>query len=427
MQDELSRRRFLSGAAMSLLGVSGLPLLESLAAAQQAPGGPVPLRPATAKNVIYLFMSGGMTHLDTFDLKPGAATQGPTEAMKTNADGVQISSHLPNLARHMDKIAVVNSLNSTQGAHAQGQYFMHTSYTLRGTIKHPTMGAWLNLMGGRQNPNLPGHVQIGGGSNGASAGFLESRFAPLPIGDPAGGLQDSTRPTGVTPETFARRLERAQAMNREFAGEHDQKEVRAYSDMYDEAVRLMSSKDLEAFDLRKEPDALRQAYGTSSFGQGCLLARRLIENKVRFVEVEHGGWDTHNENFESMEEKLPVIDQALSALLSDLDSRGLLEETLVVLTTEFGRTPKIVTERMGRNHYPKAFSGLLAGGGVHGGQKYGKTDATGEEVVENKVSVPDFNATIAYALGLPLDHIVHSPSGRPFTVADKGKPITALF
>jgi hypothetical protein len=427
MMDDLSRRRFLSGAAMSLLGVGGLPLLDSLAFAQEKQDGPAPLRPATAKNVIYLFMSGGMTHLDTFDLKPGAATQGPTEALKTNADGVQISSHLPNLARHMDKIAVINSLNSTQGAHAQGQYFMHTSYTLRGTIKHPTMGAWLNLMGGRQNPNLPGHVAIGGGSNGASAGFLESRYAPLPIGDPAGGLQDSTRASGVSAEVFDRRLERAKAMNKEFAAAHDQKEVRAYSDMYDEAVRLMSSKDLEAFDLRKEPDSLRQAYGTSSFGQGCLLARRLIENKVRFVEVEQGGWDTHNENFESMEEKLPVIDQAIAALLSDLDSRGLLDETLVVLTTEFGRTPKIVTERMGRNHYPKAFSGLMAGGGVRGGQKYGKTDATGEEVIENKVSVPDFNATIAYALGLPLDHIVHSPSGRPFTVADKGKPITAIF
>jgi len=427
MMDDLSRRRFLSGAAMSLLGVGGLPLLDSLAFAQEKQGGPAPLRPATAKNVIYLFMSGGMTHLDTFDLKPGAATQGPTEALKTNVDGVQISSHLPNLARHMDKIAVINSLNSTQGAHAQGQYFMHTSYTLRGTIKHPTMGAWLNLMGGRQNPNLPGHVAIGGGSNGASAGFLESRFAPLPIGDTAGGLQDSMRASGVSAEVFDRRLERAKAMNQEFAAAHDQKEVRAYSDMYDEAVRLMSSKDLEAFDLRKEPDSMRQAYGTSSFGQGCLLARRLIENKVRFVEVEHGGWDTHNENFEAMEDKLPVIDQALSALLSDLDSRGLLDETLVVLTTEFGRTPKIVTERMGRNHYPKAFSGLMAGGGVRGGQKYGKTDATGEEVIENKVSVPDFNATIAYALGLPLDHIVHSPSGRPFTVADKGKPVTAIF
>jgi uncharacterized protein (DUF1501 family) len=429
MKDDLSRRGFLSNAAFSLLGVGGLPFLEGLALAQEAqkPDGPAVLRPATAKNVIYLYMTGGMTHLDTFDLKPGAATQGPTQGIKTSADGVQISSHLPNLARHMDKVAVINSLNSTQGAHAQGQYYMHTSYTLRGTIKHPTMGAWLNLMAGRQNPNLPGHVSVGAGSNHASAGFLESKYAPLPISDPAAGLQDSRRAAGVTPEIFDRRLERAQAMNQAFATAHDQKDVRAYSDMYDEAVRLMNSKDLEAFDLRKEPDAVRQAYGTSSFGQGCLLARRLIENKVRFVEVEHGGWDTHNENFEAMEEKLPVVDQALSALLSDLDSRGLLEETMVVLTTEFGRTPKIVTERSGRNHYPKAFSALMAGGGIKGGLKYGKTDATGEEVIEGKMSVPDFNATIAYGLGLPLDHIVHSPSGRPFTVADKGKPVTDLF
>jgi len=427
MKDDVSRRGFLSNAAFSLLGVGGLPFLEGLAFAQEKADGPAPLRPATAKNVIYLYMTGGMTHLDTFDLKPGAPTQGPTEGIKTSADGVQISKHLPNLAKHMDKVAVINSLNSTQGAHAQGQYYMHTSYTLRGTIKHPTMGAWLNLMAGRQNPNLPGHVSIGAGSNHASAGFLESKFAPLPIGDPAAGLQDSHRANAVTAEMFDRRLERAQAMNREFAAAHDQKDVRAYSDMYDEAVRLMNSKDLEAFDLRKEPDQIRQAYGTSSFGQGCLLARRLIENKVRFVEVEHGGWDTHNENFEAMEEKLPVVDQALSALLSDLDSRGLLEETMVVLTTEFGRTPKIVTERSGRNHYPKAFSALMAGGGIKGGLKYGKTDATGEEVIEGKMSVPDFNATIAYGLGLPLDHIVHSPSGRPFTVADKGKPVTELF
>jgi len=425
MIDDLSRRGFLSTAAYSLLGVGGLPLLEGLALAQEKGAGPAPLRPATAKNVIYLYMSGGMTHLDTFDLKPGAPTQGPTEAIGTSADGVQISKHLPNLAKQMDKVAVINSLSSTQGAHAQGQYFMHTSYTLRGTIKHPTLGAWLNLMGGRQNPNLPGHVAIGGGH--ASAGFLESKFAPLPIGDPAAGLQDSRRPGAVTAEMFDRRLERARAMNQQFAAAHDQKDVRAYTDMYDEAVRLMTSKDLEAFDLRKESDATRAAYGTSSFGQGCLLARRLIENKVRFVEVEQGGWDTHNENFDAMEEKLPVIDQALSALLSDLDSRGLLEETMVVLTTEFGRTPKIVTERSGRNHYPKAFSALMAGGGIQGGRKYGKTDATGEEVVEGKMSVPDFNATIAYGLGLPLDHIVHSPSGRPFTVADKGKPVTDLF
>ena len=158
-----------------------------------------------------------------------------------------------------------------------------------------------------------------------------------------------------------------------------------------------------------------------------MLARRLVEHKVRFVEVVLGGWDTHNQNFEAMEDKCPPLDQALSALLADLQSRGLLEETLVVLATEFGRTPKIVTERKGRNHYPKAFTCLLAGGGIQGGRRYGKTCPDGVEIVEDKVSVPDFNATIAYALGLPLDEIVYSPTRRPFTLSDKGQPITALL
>lgn len=421
--DEVTRRQFVSRIALSALGVGALPAFEALAAQESG----IPLRPAVARNVIYLYMGGGMTHLDTFDLKPGAATQGPTQALKTTGDGVLVSGHMPNLARHMDKVAVINSMNSTQGAHAQGTYFMHTSYTLRGTIKHPSMGAWLNLMAGKANPMLPGHVTIGGGAYGPSSGFLESKYAPLPLGDPEAGLQDSRRSAGLTPEQFNRRLDRAEEMNRAFAEKHDQKDVRAYADIYDEAVRLMDSKDIQAFDLRKEPDAMRSAYGASAFGHGCLLARRLVEHGVRFVEVNYGGWDTHNQNFDAMSEKLPVLDQGLAALLGDLDSRGLLGETLVVLATEFGRTPEIVEERMGRNHYPKAFSCLLAGGGIKGGRTYGKTDPTGREVVENKVTVPDFNATIAYALGLPLEHRVISPSGRPFTVADKGKPVTALF
>ncbi len=197
--------------------------------------------------------------------------------------------------------------------------------------------------------------------------------------------------------------------------------------MYDEAIKLMSSKDLEAFDLQKESEAMRAAYGSDSFGRGCLLARRLVEHGVRFVEVTYGGWDTHNQNFDAMEEKCPTLDRAVAALLGDLEARGMLQDTLVVLTTEFGRTPQIVTERMGRNHYPKAFSAMLAGGGIKGGMKYGKTDAGGEEVIENKIEVPDFNATIAHALGLPIEHVVFSPSQRPFTVAHKGKPITELF
>jgi uncharacterized protein (DUF1501 family) len=167
-------------------------------------------------------------------------------------------------------------------------------------------------------------------------------------------------------------------------------------------------------------------YGDDTFGQGCLLARRLVEHGVRFVEVTLGGWDTHTDNFTRVPENCAKLDQALAALLGDLEARGLLQETLVVLTTEFGRTPKI-NQNEGRDHYPKAFSSLLAGGGVRGGLIYGKTDPGGHEVTENKMSVPDFNATIAYGLGLPLDTVLFSPSKRPFTIADKGQPVTQLF
>jgi uncharacterized protein (DUF1501 family) len=426
LDDELSRRRFLGRAAFAALGVGGLPILERAAAfAQDAKGG-FPLRPATAKRVIYLYMEGGMSHLDTFDPKPGAAEMGPMKAIDTNVDGVKLGEHFVKLARQMDKVAVINSMNSNQGAHAQGQYLMHTSYPLRGTIKHPSMGAWLNLMAGKLNPTLPGHVAVGGGNH-ATAGFLESRYAPLPLGDPEAGLQNSARPAHVTAETFDRRLGRVRELNREFAAQNDTRKVRAYGDMIEEAVKLMSSKDLAAFDLKQEPEAMRAAYGATPFGQGCLLARRLVEHDVRFVEVTYGGWDTHNQNFEELEEKCPVLDQALATLLEDLQARGLLKETLVVLATEFGRTPKVREERMGRDHYPKAFSCLLAGGGVKGGRKYGATDPTGQEVIEKELKVADFNATIAHALGLPLEHVVTSPSGRPFTVASKGRPATELF
>jgi uncharacterized protein (DUF1501 family) len=285
----------------------------------------------------------------------------------------------------------------------------------------------MSLMMGSRNATLPCHVAIGGGNNGASAGWMESKHGPLPIGNPAGGLQNSGRPSGVSQEAYDARLKRANEMNDAFAAKYDHKDVRGYSDMYDQAVRLMASKDLEAFNLNKEPAEQRDAYGKDAFGQGCLLARRLIEHKVRFVEVQLGGWDTHNQNFDAMEQRIPVLDRGIGTLIADLEQKGLLEETLVVLATEFGRTPDIKEEREGRDHYPKAFSGLLAGGGVKGGQKYGKTDAEGKEVADKPVTVPDFNATIAYALGMHTSHVVNSPAGRPFRVADKGTPITALF
>lgn len=424
--DNPTRRNFLSGAAKGLLGLSTAPLMTSIARAGAT--AEIPLQAATARNVIYMYMAGGMTHLDTFDVKPGAATQGPTKAIKTNADGVQIGQYFPMLAKQMDKVAIINSMNSNQGAHAQGRYYMHTGYQMRGTIRHPSLGAWLEKMRGRVNRTLPGHVVVGGGGQMATNGFFDASLTPLPIGDPTAGLLNSQRVEHVTEERFEHRIHKLEKMNEAFRDKHKSRSLKDYAKVYEEAVRLMDSKDLVAFDVTKESDDVRAAYGDNKFGQGALLARRLVERGVRFVEIVSGGWDTHSDNFERMNDLCPPVDRALSALLADLEARGMLDETLVVLTTEFGRTPDIITDRAnGRNHYPKAFSALMAGGGIKGGQKYGKTDAEGRNIIENPVSVQDFNATIAYSLGLPLEFQVYSPSGRPFKVAHDGKPVKALF
>lgn len=424
--DELTRRRFMENTAKTLLGVGALGLTTRGLAAN-GPGLNLAPRAGAAKHLIYLYMGGGMTHMDTFDPKPGHENGGPVKAIKTRVDGMQISEYLPGLAaNHADKMAVVRSLTSTAGAHDQGNYLMHTSYDARATIRHPGLGAWLLKFQGRLNPNLPGGVFIGGNSRiNGGGGFFEPEYEPLAINDPKAGLKNS-RLRGMNQEMFDHRLSLAKEIDAEFHQTYNVKQVRAYSQMYDDAVRIMSSRDLQAFDLNKEDAKVREAYGDDPFGQGCLLARRLVEHDVRAVEVSFGGWDTHNNNFITVPEKCAILDQAVSALLSDLERRGKLEDTVVVLTTEFGRTP-IINQNAGRDHYPKAFSSMVAGGGIRGGVVWGKTSAGGEEVVENPVQIPDFNATIAHALGLPLDHVLYSPSKRPFTVAHKGAPVMNLF
>ena len=425
--DELNRRRFVSLAAKSFLGVSILPWASHSSLSGAGLGLNRPLNHAPkAKNVIYLYMSGGMTHLDTFDPKTGAETSGPTRTIKTNADGVQLAENLPLLAKHGDKIAVVRGMTSTKGAHQQGNYFMHTSYAQRATIVHPSMGAWMTRLDGRFNPTLPGAVVVGGGSRHPLSGFLSTSHQPLAVGNPNEGLKNIERLWGMTEEKFEAGLDLSQKLDRSFTQKYNLEKINAYSDMYDDAVRLMKSKDLKAFDLNEESESIRDSYGSDNFGQGVLLARRLVERQVRFVEVQLGGWDTHQNNFSRVPERCSILDQALSALLDDLSKRGLLEETLVVLATEFGRTPNINVND-GRDHYPKAFSCMLAGGGIRGGQVWGATDEEGREVIENKVEIPDFNATIAYTLGLPLDEMIYSPTRRPFTLSDKGQPLTQLI
>jgi hypothetical protein len=425
--DEPSRRDFLSRAAAACLGVGAMPWLEHASLAARSEGV---LCRGSARRVIYLFMSGGMSHLDTFDPKaPGSAVMGPTEVIDSVVDGLRLGGGYRHLARQADKLAVVRSLWSNQGAHAQGRYFMHTGYTLRGTIRHPSLGAWTSKLLGPANPTLPAHVAVGDNDvYGPSGGFFESRHYPLPVGDPEDGLRNAHLPKTVSEEQFHRRLDRVEAMDRAFEAKHGEaKIVKAYSEAYEQAVQLMRSKDLAAFDLAQEDDELRDAYGRNEFGQGVLLARRLVEHGVRFVEVNSGGWDTHNENFEALEERIPPVDRAVAALLADLEARGMLDDTLVVLTTEFGRTPEITRDRNGRNHHAKAFSSLLAGGGIKRGFVHGRTDERGDEIVDGKVRVQDFNATIAHALGIPLDFVLNSPSGRPFKVADDGQAVLELF
>ena len=418
--DELSRRKFIQYSAKALLGVGLASSSGPLWASQT-------LRKPTARNVIYIYLSGGMSHIDTFDPKPGWKDQGPVQTIATNVSGIQFSGYLPNLAKRADKLAIIRSMYSNQGAHAPGEYFMHTSYEQRGTIRHPGLGAWLNSMSGKTNSTLPGNIRIGGSNNApGGAGFLDSKYEPLHLGSPDDGLPHVARHHSVDDVELRERLAIAEMMDLSFHKKYPAKLVRAYGDVYEEAIKLMNSKDLVAFDLSQEPQLMRDVYGDTRLGKSCLLARRLVEHGVRFVEITHGGWDTHYDNHDLVPALTDPLDVSLSALLDDLHYRGLLDETLVVIGTEFGRSPEI-NGNAGRNHHPAAFTCILAGGGIQGGQVYGATDASGGSIADKGVTVPDFNATIAYALGLPIDKVIDSPSGRPFRIADKGRPITALF
>ena len=431
--NELSRRNFLARTAKTCFGLSIAGSASQLFSQKALGADPAILKAGggKAKHVIYLYMSGGMTHIDTFDPKPDAPSEvrGPTKSINTNVDGIQLGHCLPQLAKHMDKVALVRSLSTTQGAHAQGKYLMHTGYTPRGTITHPSAGGWAAKLMGSENEVLPPFVLIGGGNGHPGGGFFEPKFSPLPVGDAAKGLSNVKQRRDTSDESLERQLSLREELDHDFDTKFHkgQRSVRAYGDVYDSAVKMMRSEDLDAFDLSKETKDSRAAYGSNRFGQGVLLARRLVERGVRFVEVEYGGFDWHANNFVQMEDKIPTLDQALSTLLTDLKAKGLLESTLVVVATEFGRSPKIVSNA-GRNHYPKAFSCMMAGGGVKGGQVYGKTDGTASSVVENKVGAADFNASIAYALGIPHDLVVMSPSKRPFQMGGRyGKPITQIF
>jgi hypothetical protein len=389
-------------------------------------------RPKAASNVIYLNMAGGMSHLDTFDLKPGQAVQGPVQGIATTADGLQIASYLPQTAKIMHEVCTIHSMQSKQGDHNQASYLLHKGYVQRGTIVHPAVGSWITRLKGTENATLPGYVAVNSPANMIGAGWMGAKYAPAVVTNPEKGLEGTRRPPEVSEEDFERRLQLADAVNQRFHQEHPSPNAQNFETLFDEAVRVMKSEDLIAFDLSQEKTELRDRYGRDPFGQGCLLARRLVEHGVRFVEVTLGDWDTHYDNFTGVQARCRLLDSAYSALITDLRNRGLLSSTLVVLCSEFGRTPDIQKEhRNGRSHHPAAFTSLLAGGGVKGGFVYGKTDKEARNVIENPVTFHHLNSTIAYSLGIDHTKVLKSPSKRPFRMAGPDKedasPITELF
>lgn len=416
--DAASRREFMMRTAKTALGVSVLTNFE------RAFGASAPVEKGVggkAKAVIYLYMSGGMSHIDTWDPKTGE-TKGAKDPIKTNAD-MQLGGYMTNMAKVADKITIIRSMNSKTGVHEAGNYVMHTGYDPRGTIVHPTMGSWAQHFLGRSHKTLPSSVTINGGV-GAGAGFFPPALAPVPITSPEAGLQNSK--PDVSEDAFKKRVSLMNEFDSQFREKYKSSEVKAYTEFYDETMNLLTSKDLEAFSLAQEDSSLRDKYGKNSFGQGCLLARRLVQHGVRFVEVQLGGWDMHNYIDDAMTKTGTVMDLAFATLIEDLKAHGLLDSTLVVMGSEFGRTPT-VNENSGRDHYPKVYSTVFAGGGVKGGYVHGSSDKDGREVADKQVTVQDYIATIGAAMGLPISEVVLSPSGRPFTIGDKGKAVTEIF
>lgn len=426
--DDLGRRAFVQRLAQTCLGVSLVPRLGLAAESNQTSGN----LQNHAKHVIYLYMRGGMSHIDTFDPKPNAPAgyQGPVRTINTKAAGLQLSSYLPMLADHGEKIAVVRSMTHTQGAHEEGSYKVMTGFETSASISHPALGAWVARQVTTGHSTLPPYIRLGGLGGHPSSGFLDARYAPVPVLDPDKGLEHTRLQDGDSMTALRRRTNLSDRLNQAFMQKYPTADVKAHVDVYADAVKLMTSKDLDAFDLTQEKSNVIEDYGGGDyFGRGVLLARRLVERGTKFVEVELGGWDTHSNNFAQVEGLAGRVDRSVSALLADLKERGLLEHTLVVLTTEFGRSPKLNGD--GRDHHPIAFSSLIAGGRVRGGQAYGRTDVTGSRVEENPVSVLDFHSTIGTLLGIRTDDLVSAGSAGNFNIhggngARRGRTITEL-
>ncbi len=392
--------------------------------------------PRRTRHCILLWMSGGPSQTDTFDMKPGHAHGGEFKDVATRAPGLRFSEHLPKLAEHADRIAVVRSLSTKEGDHARGTQLVRTGHPPMGDVAYPSIACSLAKQLADESHPLPSYVSVAplvGVSPAAfGPGFLGARYAPAIVGrggGPSGGngqgfvdlrLEDVERPAGVTEIQAARRMELWTALERRFLDGQTAASFEAHHALYRKAADMMRPEVRAAFDLSGEPDEVRRKYGPGTFGQGCLLARRLVEQGVPFVEVALGdglGWDTHADNFTQLRTLSAELDAGWAALMSELAERDLLDSTTILWIGEFGRTPQI-NAMAGRDHFPNAWSCALAGGGIAGGQAYGRTSDDGTTVEENPVAIGDVLATLSTALGVPPESENYTPEERPIKVAE---------
>ncbi len=373
---------------------------------------------------ILLWMQGGPSQFETFSPKPGHANGGETKAIATSVPGIQIAENFPQVAGKLNELCLIRSMTGKEGSHPRASYLLHTGYLPTASVKYPTLGSAVAQQLGDSEFDLPGYVRIGQGRDGGSAGLLGVQYDPFVVAT-AGQMPQNTQP-GSSDDRYRRRLNLLGRVDQQFAKQGGTAEVENRRQIYDAASRMVLSPRMDVFDLERESQTMRDAYGTSNFGKGCLLARRLIETGVTFVEVTAGNWDTHDDNFNRSRTLSEQVDQPFAALLTDLRQRGLLDRTLVVWMGEFGRTPRI-NPRAGRDHYPRAFNVALAGGGVRGGQVIGETDAGGVEVTDRPVTVTDLFQTIYTALKIDPDHENLSSIGRPIKLVDGGSVVDGVL
>ena len=414
--EHLSRRALLKGAAITGGGLI-LPNWGGLAHARSA----IDAAKKANKRCILLWMNGGASQIDTFDMKPGRPTGGPFRPIQSKVTDLQVCEYLPQMAKIADKLAVIRSMQTKSPDHPDGIYHMHTCYKMQERTPHPEIGAVIAKFNGNPDSDLPSFIRMGSTGN-AGAGYLGPAYEPFSLGR-EGRLGSFTSPY-LSEENEKQRADLFRLVEKEFGTEHQAEPFASHRSAKEQAWRLIRGK--KAFDIAADWPKAKDRYGDSDFGRGCFMARKLIEAGVPFVEVGQENYDSHADNFVVHKANMQILDPAWSGLLIDLEERGLLKDTLVVWMGEVGRTPSI-NNRAGRDHFIRAWTVVLSGGGIKGGQIYGSTDADGKEVKDNPVSEGDLFATIYKSLGIdPREKHYHG--SRPVWLTPEGShPLKALI